>query len=183
MGAGTTQAPYRIDTVVDAGTTGIRLTHDARYVVGEESYRTDITLPSTGTLTRSLILYRAADCVVGVLSGAVGCAVNADNVPAGRPAAGPPATPSSSTTGTRLRCRSTRSPTPHPTASSARRHRRLIGDPVISGRNLTWTTALAVPSLGASMLHFEISGLDGDRHLRQRRQRGRGRCHQRVPHR
>lgn len=48
MGVGTPQSPFRIETVVDAGTTGVRVTHVDRYVVGEESYRTDITLVNTG---------------------------------------------------------------------------------------------------------------------------------------
>lgn len=93
-GAGTVMSPYRLVTVYAAGATGITITQADTYVVGEESYRTDLLLTNSGTVTRTLILYRAADCYLGgsdsgfgavdMLSGAVACSVNADNVPAGR---------------------------------------------------------------------------------------------------
>ena len=47
-GAGTSNDPYKIITVVDLGTSGLRLTQTDTYVVGEESYRTDVQLQNTG---------------------------------------------------------------------------------------------------------------------------------------
>src|SRR5438105_3695697 len=42
LGAGTSADPYRIVTIVDLGTTGLRITQTDSYVVGQEAYRTDI---------------------------------------------------------------------------------------------------------------------------------------------
>jgi uncharacterized repeat protein (TIGR01451 family) len=79
-------------TVVDLGTTGLRITQTDTYVVGEESYRTDVTVRNSGTTTRNAILYRAGDCFlqnsdsgfgeVDPATGAVACA--AGNTPGAR---------------------------------------------------------------------------------------------------
>jgi uncharacterized repeat protein (TIGR01451 family) len=61
-GAGTASNPFKIVTVVDAGTTGLRLTQTDTYVVGQESYRTDVKLTNSGNAARSVIVYRAGDC-------------------------------------------------------------------------------------------------------------------------
>lgn len=94
MGTGTSTAPYRLITVFAAGTTGLTITHTDVYVAGEESYLTNVAITNSGTIAQSVVLYRAADCFLGgsdsgygvqdILTGAIGCAVNADNVPAGR---------------------------------------------------------------------------------------------------
>ena len=91
-GSGTAGDPYRITTVVDVGTTGLRVTQVDSYVVGEERYRTDVTLTAAAGTTISGILYRAMDCYLagsddsyGMQSGtSVGCSANPQNNPPGR---------------------------------------------------------------------------------------------------
>lgn len=85
-GAGTVANPYRIVTVVDLGTSGLRLTQTDLYVVGQESYRTDVQLTNTGATPRTAIVYRAGDCylqnsddgygLVGSPAGAIACTTN-----------------------------------------------------------------------------------------------------------
>lgn len=82
-GSGTAADPYRIVTVVDLGTSGLRLTQTDSYVVGEESYRTDVALVNRGRATATGVVYRAGDCFlqnsdrgfgrVDEASGAVAC--------------------------------------------------------------------------------------------------------------
>lgn len=82
-GTGTALDPFQIVTVVDLGTSGLRLTETDRYVVGQESYRTDVQLTNTGAAPVSAIIYRAGDCflqssddgfgLVGSPPGAVAC--------------------------------------------------------------------------------------------------------------
>ena len=61
-GTGTTVDPFKIVTVVNLGTTGLRITQTDSYVVGQESYRTDVTVANTSTLAQTAQLYRAGDC-------------------------------------------------------------------------------------------------------------------------
>jgi uncharacterized repeat protein (TIGR01451 family)/uncharacterized repeat protein (TIGR02543 family) len=61
-GSGTSGDPFTIVTVVALGTSGLQLTETDTYVVGEESYRTDVTVTNTGTTPRTATLYRAGDC-------------------------------------------------------------------------------------------------------------------------
>jgi uncharacterized repeat protein (TIGR01451 family) len=61
-GSGTSADPYQVITVVDLGTSGLRISQRDTYVVGEESYRTDVTVQNTGAEQASAILYRAGDC-------------------------------------------------------------------------------------------------------------------------
>ena len=49
-------------TVVAAGATGIRLTQTDSYVVGTESYRTDVVVSNAGNASQSFVIYRAGDC-------------------------------------------------------------------------------------------------------------------------
>ena len=82
-GTGTAADPLRVVTVVDAGATGVRLTQTDTYVIGQESFRTDVSVSNTGASTASVRLYRAGDCylqdsdtgfgVVDATSGAVAC--------------------------------------------------------------------------------------------------------------
>lgn len=60
-GNGSSGDPYRVVTVVEAGGTGIRVEQTDSYVIGEESYRTDIRVESTAGEVDA-VLYRAADC-------------------------------------------------------------------------------------------------------------------------
>ncbi|MFM6851142.1 MAG: Ig-like domain-containing protein, partial [Terrabacter sp.] len=61
-GAGTQASPYVLTTVVDLPGNGLRLTQTDSYVVGQESYRTDVALASTDGAAHSAIVYRAGDC-------------------------------------------------------------------------------------------------------------------------
>ena len=91
-GSGTAANPFQVTTVLGLGTTGLTATHVDTYVVGQESYRTDVTLTNTSSAAVDAILYRAMDCYLGgsdqgfgfVSGSSVGCSANANNVPAGR---------------------------------------------------------------------------------------------------
>jgi uncharacterized repeat protein (TIGR01451 family) len=61
-GTGTTADPFKIVTVADAGTTGIRLTQTDTYTTGLESFNTDVAVSNTSTSSHTLRVYRAADC-------------------------------------------------------------------------------------------------------------------------
>ena len=86
-GSGSNADPLRRTTVVDAGDTGVRLTQVDSYVVGQESYRTDVTVRNSGT-ARTVRLYRAGDCFLAdsdtglgakdAASGSVSCVSSAD---------------------------------------------------------------------------------------------------------
>ncbi len=92
MGSGTAGDPLRVTTVYDVGTTGLRLTQTDSYVIGRESFQTDIQLANTGGTAVDAILYRAFDCYLGgsdygygLQSGSsVGCSENPNNMPPGR---------------------------------------------------------------------------------------------------
>lgn len=91
-GSGTAADPYQVVTVADVGASGLRITQTDSYIVGQESYRTDLTVNNTGTSTVDAVLYRALDCYLGgmdmgygfVTGTAVGCAENPGNNPPGR---------------------------------------------------------------------------------------------------
>ncbi|HEX9016441.1 MAG TPA: DUF6531 domain-containing protein, partial [Chloroflexota bacterium] len=93
-GSGTAQDPFRVVTVADAGTTGIRVTQTDSYVAGDNSYRTDLQISNSGATAHSLIVYRAGDCYlagsdvgygfVDTAAKAVGCAATPNNNPEGR---------------------------------------------------------------------------------------------------
>jgi uncharacterized repeat protein (TIGR01451 family) len=83
LGAGTSANPYRVTTVADAGTTGLRVTETDSYVVGQEAYRTDVAISNSGNAAQNVIVYRAGDCYlqnsdrgfgrVDAATGAVAC--------------------------------------------------------------------------------------------------------------
>ncbi len=95
-GSGTSQSPYQVTTVVQAndanGAPELQLTETDSYVVGNEYYRTDMTLRnvSSSALT-NLRLYHAADCYLqgsdagyGFLdpsAGSVACTQNPNDTP------------------------------------------------------------------------------------------------------
>ena len=86
-GTGTEADPFKVITVVDAGSSGLRLTETDTYVVGSESYRTDVqvsnTLSTGGAI--SFILYRAGDCFLqGSDEGFGDLGGTTPNVPAGQ---------------------------------------------------------------------------------------------------
>ena len=61
-GSGSGGDPYRIVTTVDATGTGLRVEQTDSYVLGTESYRTDIKITNSGPVVQSGALYRAGDC-------------------------------------------------------------------------------------------------------------------------
>jgi hypothetical protein len=93
-GSGSISSPYAVTTVAAAGATGLQITQIDSYVVGQESYRTDVTVANSAGGAQSVVLYRAGDCYLqgtdvgfgflGPEAGAVGCSANANNTPAGR---------------------------------------------------------------------------------------------------
>jgi uncharacterized repeat protein (TIGR01451 family) len=90
-GSGTSGDPFAVTTVVGVGATGLTITQVDSYVIGQESYRTDVTVANGGGPV-SAILYRAMDCFLGgsdsgfgfVTGNSVGCSTNADNTPPDR---------------------------------------------------------------------------------------------------
>lgn len=102
-GTGTAGDPFKVVTVVDAGITGIRVTETDTYVIGDESYRTDIQLQNTTGAEESVIIYRGGDCFLGgsdtgygladPVTKSVGCTKTANNVPADRIEVWSPITP------------------------------------------------------------------------------------------
>jgi uncharacterized repeat protein (TIGR01451 family) len=87
-GAGTNADPYRIVTVVGLGTTGLQISETDSYVVGQETYRTDVAINNSGNTAASAILYRAGDCFLqnsdlgfgaAEANGAVSCVAGVDD--------------------------------------------------------------------------------------------------------
>jgi uncharacterized repeat protein (TIGR01451 family) len=60
-----TQTGHSVETVVDAGTTGIRVTETDSYTPGQESFLTDIAIQNLDEVSHTLVLYRAGDCFLG----------------------------------------------------------------------------------------------------------------------
>jgi uncharacterized repeat protein (TIGR01451 family) len=61
-GTGTLADPFRIVTVVTVGAGSITITETDTYVVGQESYRTDIQVTNNSGSGTSVVVYRAGDC-------------------------------------------------------------------------------------------------------------------------
>jgi hypothetical protein len=91
-GSGSGADPYTVVTVVDAGSTGVRVTETDTYVVGAESYRTDVAVTNTSGAALDAVLYRAGSCQLGGsvmgygwadgASKSTACATTANNSPA-----------------------------------------------------------------------------------------------------
>lgn len=60
-GSGSSGDPLRIVTVAEGGADGLRVEQTDSYVIGEESYRTDIRIEAIAG-DRDVVVYRAADC-------------------------------------------------------------------------------------------------------------------------
>ncbi|TMK97436.1 MAG: DUF11 domain-containing protein [Actinobacteria bacterium] len=60
-----TQSGHSVVTVVDAGTSGIRLTETDSYSPGQESFLSSLAIQNTDTSSHTLVLYRAGDCFLG----------------------------------------------------------------------------------------------------------------------
>lgn len=65
-GNGTRRNPFKIETVVDAGNTGLRIFQTDSYVVGKPFYKTKITVKNRGASRQNVILYRLADCFLNL---------------------------------------------------------------------------------------------------------------------
>ncbi len=61
-GRGTRDDPFRLVTVADASAASIRVTQTDSYVVGDQSYRTDVALLNMGSAAVRGFIYRAGDC-------------------------------------------------------------------------------------------------------------------------
>ncbi|HYM14902.1 MAG TPA: hypothetical protein VEZ14_05035 [Dehalococcoidia bacterium] len=102
-GTGTAGDPYQVVTIADAGTTGLRVAETDTYVVGSESYRTDVQVQNTSNSVVTAIIYRAGDCYLGgsdrgyglaiSASKTIACTATANNSPAGRIEEWSPITP------------------------------------------------------------------------------------------
>jgi hypothetical protein len=83
-----------VDATPSGGAAVARLTETDSYVIGDESYRTDVTVANRSGATVTGFLYAAGDCYLqnsdtgfgfpGPQAGAVGCSANANNSPAAR---------------------------------------------------------------------------------------------------
>lgn len=92
-GSGTGASPYQLTTVVDAGSTGLRLTETDSYVVGSESYNTSVTVSNSTASAQTALLYRGADCFLQGSDSGYGfvdpvthgpaCTINQNNSPPG----------------------------------------------------------------------------------------------------
>lgn len=91
-GAGTSADPFTVTTVVGVGATGLTITQVDSYVIGQESYRTDVSIANGGGTAVSALLYRAMDCYLGgsdsgyglVNGTSVGCSATPNNSPPDR---------------------------------------------------------------------------------------------------
>jgi len=62
-GSGTRSDPFKVVTTVDTGgDSGITLTQTDTYVVGDDFYRSDVTVSNDGLLGQSALLWHWADC-------------------------------------------------------------------------------------------------------------------------
>ena len=83
-----------VTTVVDAGETGIRVSQFDRYVVGQESYSTDIQLENSSSEDKVVRVFRGGDCFLGgsdagfgyedPATGTVGCREAVEGLPGNR---------------------------------------------------------------------------------------------------
>ncbi len=88
-GDGSPGNPLTVVTVVDAGETGLRITQTDSYVVGAESYRTDVEVSNLAGAAQEFILYRGGDCYLqnsdagfgdlDLATGVVGCRGSSDS--------------------------------------------------------------------------------------------------------
>ena len=93
-GSGTSADPFSVTTVVDAGSSGLRISERDRYVVGERFYTSEITISNSTGAEQTASLYHAGDCyLAGVddgygfndsAAGGIFCAANANNQPHAR---------------------------------------------------------------------------------------------------
>jgi hypothetical protein len=61
-GSGRAGDPFTLTTVVEAAELGIRVEQVDSYLIGEQSYRTDVRVSNTDAIERQATVYRAGDC-------------------------------------------------------------------------------------------------------------------------
>ncbi|MGH3493877.1 MAG: hypothetical protein ACRDQ1_11665, partial [Sciscionella sp.] len=81
-GDGTSTSPYRLVTVVDLGGTGLEVTQTDSYVVGDEFYRTDISIANATGSPVPVLLYRGGDCYLQGSDEGFGYVDHGSNAPA-----------------------------------------------------------------------------------------------------
>jgi uncharacterized repeat protein (TIGR01451 family) len=89
-GTGTGGDPFQVVTVVNVAATGLVITETDSYVVGSESYRTDVKVHNSTGGSVQLVLYRGGDCFLqdsdrgfgdlDLTTGQVGCRGSDDGV-------------------------------------------------------------------------------------------------------
>ncbi len=168
-GTGIAGDPFTIETVVDLGTTaqgtatGLQLTETDTYIVGQETYQTDVRLTNSGTVAVNAIVYRAGDCYlqgsaeygrVGP-SGAIACATNPDPNAGGRIVQWVPITSGSNYLAGGYNAVWTaigaRQPFPDTCGSCT--------NPLDSGAGLSWS--VTVPANGTTAVSSRITVTDG----------------------
>lgn len=93
-GSGTASSPYAVTTIVYAFGTTATITETDSYVVGQQYYRTDITVRNNSSDNFNGVLYHAGDCYlqgsdsgygwVDTANHGIYCTANVNNSPAGR---------------------------------------------------------------------------------------------------
>jgi hypothetical protein len=94
LGTGSAADPYRLTTVVDAGSSGLRISETTSYTTGSNTYRIDISVTNRGSGSPTAVLYHAGDCYASGSDigfgftrtevSTAGCSQSAQNSPAGR---------------------------------------------------------------------------------------------------
>ena len=159
-GDGSARSPLTVTTVANAGATGLRVTNVDTYVVGQEAYRTAVTLENTGGAPLSGVLYRAGDCFlqesdtgfgfVDVGAGAAGCALNANNSPVGRIEQWYPETP-----GARFMEAGYSAVWGHIATKTPFPNTCLCDQSIDNGAGLSWSYSIA-PGGRATFAHFTV---------------------------
>jgi Ca2+-binding RTX toxin-like protein len=93
-GSGTAADPFSVTTIVNAGTSGLRISERDRYVVGERFYTSDITISNATGASQTASLYHAGDCYLAgtdngygfndSAAGGIFCSANPNNNPHAR---------------------------------------------------------------------------------------------------
>lgn len=156
-GAGSTASPFKVTSVATAGATGLKVTEVDQYIVGQESYRTDVTLQNTGGAALSGVVYRAGDCYLqssdtgfgfSEANGAVGCSLNANNSPPSRIEEWYPITAGNQFMEAKFSEVWTHIGTHAPFPNTTR-----AGESIDNGAGISWTYTLA-PGQSATFSHY-----------------------------
>lgn len=157
-GSGTSASPFKVTTVASAGATGMRVTQVDQYIVGQESYRTDVTLQNTGGAPLAGVIYRAGDCYLQssdtgygfaeTAVGAVGCSLTPNNSPANRIEEWYPITPGNQYMQARFSEVWTHIGTKQPFPNTTR-----ATESIDNGAGISWTYSLP-PGQSATFAHY-----------------------------